>query len=56
MRWDSLNTRLLTTALRGKIPTETEDWMAKALVENIKPGLIRNPKLPMQVRPVRCEN
>ena len=41
----SFDSRLLTTALRGKIPTETEDWMDKALVENIKPGLEREPGL-----------
>ena len=50
----SFDSRLLATAfnglhrqLRGNIPTETEDWMAKALVENIEKGLDPRPKLPI---------
>ena len=51
----AFDSRLLGTALkglhrklRGNIPTETEDWMAKALVENIEKGLDPHPKLPIR--------
>ena len=36
---------VMDSRLLCKIPTETEDWMAKALVENIKKGLEREPSL-----------
>jgi len=49
LRFDS---RLLATSLnglhrklRGEIPTQTQDWMAKDMVENIRKALEREPRL-----------
>ena len=38
------------TLRSGKIPTQTKDWMADALIENISKGLDRDPKLAIRYR------